>query len=483
MYSHRSILLCLSLLYANACAQEAPSFPLSQYETYKEPTLVDRRFKHADIVPLIRNLPGSSIKKNIVGTSIEGRDIYLIKVGRGSTTLLLWSQMHGNEPTATMAIFDLLNFFAAGDSLDDLRNTILDQLTLYFIPMLNPDGAERYQRRNALDVDLNRDALRLQCPESRILKTAVEELSPDWGFNLHDQNRYSSAGKTPNPASLSFLAPAYDEGKSWNKKRTEAMQLIVEMNALLQQVIPDQVGRYSDEFEPRAFGDNIQKWGVRTILIETGAMAGDPEKQYLRKLNFAAMMRAFQSIIDKSYMDHSLDEYEKIPVNHGVLHDLIIRNGTVLKDGNPYILDIGFRKQEINARDHRHFQSLYSIADLGDLHTYHAYEEIDAEGLTISIGRTHTNEFTHINQITKDQISAMLKKGITTVRITQPVSLIQKLAFPLQILGSNAKNTPDIKIGDQPALLLSSNTHAKYAIINGQIYNLEEGDQSEKQGR
>ena len=44
------------------------------------------------------------------------------------------------------------------------------------------------------------------------------------------------------------------------------------------------MGRYSDEFEPRAFGDNIQKWGTNTILIESGGIFGDEEKQYLRKL-------------------------------------------------------------------------------------------------------------------------------------------------------------------------------------------------------
>src|SRR5690606_10209385 len=99
------------------------------------------------------------------------RSIQMLKAGKGSTGVLLWSQMHGDEPTATMAIFDILNFLEArNDGLDALRNRILEKTTLYFLPMLNPDGAEKYERRNAQGIDLNRDAAYLQAPESNILK-------------------------------------------------------------------------------------------------------------------------------------------------------------------------------------------------------------------------------------------------------------------------------------------------------------------------
>ena len=48
--------------------------------------------------------------------------------------------------------------------------------TLYFLPMLNPDGAERFQRRTATDIDMNRDALRLQTPEGTLLKHMQQTL-------------------------------------------------------------------------------------------------------------------------------------------------------------------------------------------------------------------------------------------------------------------------------------------------------------------
>lgn len=73
---------------------------------------------------------------------------------------MLWSQMHGNESTATMALFDLFNFLEGkGDQYDTFRQLLNSQLRLKFIPMLNPDGADVFKRRNALDIDLNRDAI------------------------------------------------------------------------------------------------------------------------------------------------------------------------------------------------------------------------------------------------------------------------------------------------------------------------------------
>ena len=65
--------------------------------------------------------------------------------------------------------------------------------------MLNPDGAERFQRRNAQSIDINRDALRLQTPEGRALKTLRDGLNPRIGFNLHNQSWRTSIGTPAKP--------------------------------------------------------------------------------------------------------------------------------------------------------------------------------------------------------------------------------------------------------------------------------------------
>ena len=126
------------------------------YSKYKEQTLTHRRFKHTDIDSLIqlRN-KHNSIKIHEIGKSFEGRNIYELSFGQGDKVVMLWSQMHGDEPTATMALFDLFNFLEGkGDDFDSIRTLLNDKLNIHFIPMLNPDGAERYTRRTAQSIDM-----------------------------------------------------------------------------------------------------------------------------------------------------------------------------------------------------------------------------------------------------------------------------------------------------------------------------------------
>ena len=52
-----------------------------------------------------------------VGRSGQGRSLRTITFGEGPVDLLLWSQMHGDEATATRALADLVRFLAARDDL------------------------------------------------------------------------------------------------------------------------------------------------------------------------------------------------------------------------------------------------------------------------------------------------------------------------------------------------------------------------------
>ena len=168
--------------------------------------------------------------------------------------------------------------------------------------MLNPDGAERFTRRSAQQIDINRDFLQCLTPEAKILKVYRDKTNPEFGFTLHDQITLWSVTNSLKPATLSFLSPAIDYQLSIDPVREKAMLVIADMFETVAPIIPGHIGLFDDEYEPRAFGDNFQKLGTSTILIEAGGFKGDPEKQHIRTFYFAAMLKGIKSIATKSYL-------------------------------------------------------------------------------------------------------------------------------------------------------------------------------------
>ncbi|MEM0995340.1 MAG: peptidase M14, partial [Bacteroidota bacterium] len=91
MKIHLYILLLLCSCQAPAASQRARQL-YDQYEQYKENSIRQKRFKHADIVPLIQQREGNPLYKVIkAGTSVEGRAIYMLRLGTGKIKVLLWS--------------------------------------------------------------------------------------------------------------------------------------------------------------------------------------------------------------------------------------------------------------------------------------------------------------------------------------------------------------------------------------------------------
>lgn len=454
------------------------------YENYKEPEIIKRRFKHADILPLISRLKDKNnftVKK--IGASAEGRDIFLISLGTGSTKIFLWSQMHGDEPTATMALLDIFNFFSSSDGYENIKEDILKNTTLYFMPMVNPDGAEAYRRRNIFDIDINRDAVRNQTPEGKLLKDTFDSLKADFGFNLHDQSTRYSAGNTAKSAAISFLAPAYNYEKEIDTVRGDAVRLIGQMHKILSEFMPGHIARYSDDFEPRAFGDNFQKWGTSTILIESGGWKNDPEKQFLRKMNFISLLAAFRSIANGSYKNESYSVYESIPFNERYIIDLILRGLKTEKAGHKYLIDIGINNNEVNINNASDFYYRSNVEDLGDLSIFYGYDDYDFTGYDLEIGKIKEEPYSSIEEISNLNFEELYKQGYTDVKLHGERPEERFINLPINIhLNPESENDDDVDLGENPNYILKKNGVVKFAVINGFLYNLETSTSKIKNG-
>ena len=321
-----------------------------------------------------------------IGESVEGRSIHHVRFGVGATPVLLWSQMHGDEPTATAALFDVFEYLSKHRKAEGVER-IYSELTLHFVPMLNPDGAERFQRRNAQGIDVNRDALRLQTPEGLVLKALRDRLNPKVGFNLHNQSWGTAIGDPPMPASISLLSVAYDEKRSENAGRVLTKKLCAVIRDSLEPFASGQIGRYDDEFEVRAFGDNITLWGTPVVLIETGPWPSQEPDPPLIRLNFIAIVSALDAMATGNVERANPKRYETLPMNESGLLYILVKNGTLISGTGvrPYVADIGItgnrRVRMIDGK--REIQVVTNIQDLGDLRTSGALRVIDATGMTV----------------------------------------------------------------------------------------------------
>ncbi|MCT8340352.1 peptidase M14 [Flavobacteriaceae bacterium TK19130] len=279
------------------------------------------------------------------GASENGQQIPMVKIGEGPIKVLAWSQMHGNESTTTKALMDFLNFLQHPGAYEEEAVRFKKEFTFCCIPMLNPDGAVQYTRENANGVDLNRDAQDLSQKESRVLRKVFESFQPDWCLNLHDQRSIYGLEKG-NSAVITFLAPSANKEKSITPARKQAMAKIVKMYDMLQGFIPNQVGRYDDDFNLNCVGDTFQQTDTPTILFEAGHYPGDYQREKTRELIFLSYLSFFGLLDDKVEVKTcDTSRYFAIPENKKSFLDIIIRNARFGKEKS--LVDIGIQYEEI----------------------------------------------------------------------------------------------------------------------------------------
>ncbi|WP_264523861.1 M14 metallopeptidase family protein [Flavobacterium sp. N502536] len=348
------------------------------FSQHKEQSIEGRYLTLDHIQPLLDKL-NTDNQVSIIGHSVLGEPIYSYQIGTGPTRIYLWSQMHGNESTTTKALFDFINVLNSGS---EFAQKMLKTFTFYSIPILNPDGARLYTRENANKVDLNRDSQNLTQPESTILRSVFEAFKPHFCFNLHDQRTIFGAGSTGKPATLSFLAPSYNEEREVNENRLKAINVIAGINDVLQKYIPGQVGRFDDSFNINCIGDTFQFLGAPTILFEAGHYPNDYEREITRKFLFFSLVSSFDLISENDLVDNRINDYLNISQNKVVFYDFMWKNIKINYDGIEIITNFVAQYKEELIENKIHFNAY--IVEVGDLENYFGHYEYDAKGASYS---------------------------------------------------------------------------------------------------
>ncbi len=352
----------------------------SKYEKYKVKEFKNLLFSYKNYQKILNKINLRSFQTEIAGKSFLDKQIYSLKIGKGSKKIILWSQMHGNEPINTQALLDLINFFNFNDNFNAFRQNILKKCTIYFVPLLNPDGAEKFTRRNAQGIDLNRDALKKTSPEAKILYQIIEKIKPDFAFNLHDQERYYGTENSNYPTAMSFLTPSFDKIKTIDASREKSMKVIVSIFKMLQNYLPQSLAKYNDKFMQAAFGDNVQKLKISTILFEAGYIIGDEQRQKIRKFYFLSLIYALKIIANSDYNNNTITEYQEIPMNiKRKFFDYIFKNLTIKQNGKEFVTDIAVVKNILDSEVFSDLIDQYLIWDIGDLSNKKAFKKINCK--------------------------------------------------------------------------------------------------------
>ena len=375
-----AVFLAATFITMNAYTQTAAELA-AMWESDHISTLFPSDVRHADLKIYLEQLKKLGLKVDEVGRSYANREIYQVEFGKGPLKVFMWSQMHGDEPTATSAAIDMLSYFQTHRDVDWVKK-IEETMTIRVVPMLNPDGAEAFQRRSLQGIDINRDAKNLVTPEARLLKKLRDDWSPDIGFNLHNQQSLTTVGRTTDQATISLLVVYGDAAKTNTDGLERNKRVASAMVEALQKFIPGHIARYDDGYTATAFGDNFSAWGTPVILVETGALYGVDE-MFLVKMNFVAFVTAMNVLATGKEKDISTAAYLSLPPNSSNgLFNFIFRGANIVsraETANIYKADIA-----VNTERRRASMSAPNfIRAIGDLKNLTGLETYDASGFYV----------------------------------------------------------------------------------------------------
>jgi hypothetical protein len=340
---------------------------------------LSRWFTQSDFEQVAANCIPDTISVETLGKSYEGRSIKSYTFGTGPIKILIWSQMHGNEPTGTHALlewFKLLETPAFRATAQNWEKA----LSLCIVPMLNPDGAQHFTRQNAQGIDMNRDAVTQHSVEMQLFFKLVASFAPHWAFNLHDQRNIFSCGDSGKPATLSFLAPSANA----ERKPTAAVKLSKQLiSSLVKDLEPLQIGgiaRFTDEYYPRALGEYFHRNNIPCVLIECGPAYNDPHRLKARRMNVQTLVSAC-SCLCTGEVEQEATHYEGLPLNTQHNVDMLFRNCSIQGPEGAYTADVALLLKERINHAQNTLETVYVLHEIGDLQAN--YGLLDWSGKTL----------------------------------------------------------------------------------------------------
>ena len=187
------VLAALAIVVPSAVAQPPVRTPGEQTEF--------RRYTQSqDVWAFLETVSAASrrVRVHVVGKTAAAKDfpatdIYLAVITENSAetpaeldrkkpTILVLASQHGNEHSGKEAALTLIRDLAVGD-----LKPLLQQVNVLVMPQTNPYGNSVDKRPNEQGLDLNRDHVKLESPETRAIHAVFTRWMPEVSLDLHEK--------------------------------------------------------------------------------------------------------------------------------------------------------------------------------------------------------------------------------------------------------------------------------------------------------
>ena len=128
--------------------------PFRDYNDYNEMTLILQNI--ADVYPEITELIS-------IGQSVQGRELWIMNISDNpgineiEPEFKYVANMHGDEVVGRELCLNLIEWLCENYYIDPRATNLINNVDIFIMPSMNPDGFEMGSRYNANGFDLNRD--------------------------------------------------------------------------------------------------------------------------------------------------------------------------------------------------------------------------------------------------------------------------------------------------------------------------------------
>lgn len=163
---------------------------------------------YAELDEMVSLFPNLITPKYIIGNSqtIEGRDMYAVKISDNPTVdeseaeVLYTSLTHAREPAAMQALIWYMWYLLENYGTDDEITYLIDNLEMYFVPVVNPDGYEYNYQQNPSGGGMWRKNMKDNNGGGFSEYYDGVDLNRNFGY----QWGYDDNGSSPDPSSLTY---------------------------------------------------------------------------------------------------------------------------------------------------------------------------------------------------------------------------------------------------------------------------------------